>query len=126
MGVQIAIDDFGVGYSSLSYLSHFPIDTLKIDQLFIRMLAKDESYKKIVESIVMMAHGLGMGVIAEGVETQEQIDALKILNCEWAQGYCIAAPAGNDALAALLAETLAGENKFSNRLVNSEKAETSE
>ena len=126
MGVRISIDDFGVGYSSLSYLSHFPIDTLKIDQLFIRMLAKDDSYKKIVESIVMMAHGLGMGVIAEGVETQEQIDALKSLNCEWAQGYCIAAPAGNDALAALLAETLAGENKFSNRLVNSAKVQASE
>ena len=116
LGVQIQIDDFGVGYSSLSYLSHFPADTLKIDKSFISNMTSDESIKKIVESIVQLANGLGMNVIAEGVETNQQIEVLRKLGCVLAQGYKIAIPTGYEALSLMLAKTMAGENQFANRL----------
>jgi diguanylate cyclase (GGDEF)-like protein/PAS domain S-box-containing protein len=87
--VQLSIDDFGIGYSSLSYLSRFPINTLKIDQSFIKRLEQDENLG-IVRAIVTLAHTLGMDVVAEGIETQDQLNHLKQLNCEFAQGYLFA------------------------------------
>jgi diguanylate cyclase (GGDEF)-like protein/PAS domain S-box-containing protein len=96
LGVQIEIDDFGIGYSSLSYLSHFPINALKIDRSFISRMVNNGSHLKIVQAIVMLAHGLGMNVTAEGVEDEHQLSVIKSLGCELAQGYLVSKPAEKD------------------------------
>jgi EAL domain-containing protein (putative c-di-GMP-specific phosphodiesterase class I) len=87
MGVHISIDDFGTGYSSLSYLKRFPIDTLKIDQSFIQDMENDQNDRKIVDAIISMAHGLGMKVIAEGVEKAWHLEYLRSRGCDFAQGF---------------------------------------
>ena len=93
MGVSIALDDFGVGYSSLSYLRRLPIDTLKLDRTFLADLdGAGNGHGSIVQPIVALAHGLGMSVVAEGVETRAQADKLRSLGCDRAQGHGIAAP----------------------------------
>jgi EAL domain-containing protein (putative c-di-GMP-specific phosphodiesterase class I) len=91
MKVKVSIDDFGTGYSSLSYLKNLPIDTLKIDRSFIRNL-EDASDISIVKAIIMMGQGLGVKVVAEGVETREQLQLLKEMDCEYAQGFYIDRP----------------------------------
>jgi diguanylate cyclase (GGDEF)-like protein/PAS domain S-box-containing protein len=92
LGVQTQIDDFGVGYSSLNYLSQFHVDALKIDQTFISEMNEDNNRLKIVQAIVKLTEQLGVNVIAEGVETDLQMEQLKGLGCEFGQGYLIAAP----------------------------------
>jgi EAL domain-containing protein (putative c-di-GMP-specific phosphodiesterase class I) len=92
LGIEINIDDFGTGYSNLNYLMKLPISTLKIDRSFISPIESNGSNSEIVRTIVMLARNLGKKVIAEGVETQAQLDELKKLNCEGAQGYYFAAP----------------------------------
>lgn len=92
LGVQIQIDDFGVGYSSLSYLSNFPINALKIDQSFVNLMTANGNQSKIIQAIIMLAHGLGIEVIAEGVETDGQLQQLRNLGCTYAQGYLISKP----------------------------------
>ncbi len=87
IGVRISIDDFGTGYSSLSYLRQFPLDTLKIDKSFIQSLPGEKNDEQIVEAIVAIAHGLNLGVIAEGVETRDQEAFLARLGCQEVQGY---------------------------------------
>ncbi|OGO65432.1 MAG: hypothetical protein A2030_09575 [Chloroflexi bacterium RBG_19FT_COMBO_50_10] len=92
-GIQVQIDDFGVGYSSLNYLSHNSIKVLKIDRSFISKIPKDPDYLKIVQAIITLTHGLGLTVVAEGVETKEQLAQLNILDCEFIQGKLISMPA---------------------------------
>lgn len=86
-GVQVAIDDFGTGYSSMAYLQMFHIDYLKIDQSFIRDITSNAAHRTIAETMILMAHKLGLKAIAEGVETQEQLDLLKAAGCDYAQGF---------------------------------------
>ena len=92
LGVRLSIDDFGTGYSSLSYLNRFPVDTLKIDRSFVTRLSEADENLQIVKTIVTLAGNLGMEVIAEGVETEDQLDQLKALKCQYAQGYLFAEP----------------------------------
>ena len=87
MGVRIAVDDFGTGYSSLAYIKNLPIDVLKIDQSFVRDMLSDRSDAAIVEAIVQMGHALELELIAEGVESAEQAEALKAQGCRLMQGY---------------------------------------
>ncbi|WP_332853912.1 EAL domain-containing protein [Duganella sp. S19_KUP01_CR8] len=91
-GIQVALDDFGTGYSSLSYLKKFDIDYLKIDRSFTRNLAPDSSDMALSDAIIVMAHKLGLRVIAEGVETPEQRDLLAAAGCDYGQGYLFARP----------------------------------
>jgi len=92
LGVKVSMDDFGTGYSSLSYLRNLPIDTLKIDQSFIKHLHDDPSNIAIVKAIITMGQGLAVSIVAEGVETHEQMNILRDLDCHYAQGYYIQKP----------------------------------
>ena len=87
MGVRLAIDDFGTGYSSLSYLKQFAIDTLKIDRSFIKGITNDPDDATIVSAIIGMARGLGQRIVAEGIETAEQLAFLRIQGCHEGQGF---------------------------------------
>ena len=103
LGVLLSVDDFGTGYSSLSRLRRIPVDTLKIDRAFISHMDIDSESREIVRIIIMLAHNLGLRVVAEGTETEEQINLLKQLNCEMAQGYFFSRPADGQAMLKLLA-----------------------
>jgi HAMP domain-containing protein len=92
LGVQLALDDFGTGYSSLAYFRNLPVDTIKIDQSFVRDMLHDPSDLGIVDSVIRLADAFNRPVIAEGVETLEHGAVLLILGCEWAQGYGISRP----------------------------------
>jgi diguanylate cyclase (GGDEF)-like protein len=92
MGVRIALDDFGTGYSSLSYLRRFPFDKIKIDKSFVQGQSNDQGVRVILESILGMCHNLGLGVVAEGVETQQQLAMLRQNGCSELQGYLLGKP----------------------------------
>jgi Amt family ammonium transporter len=106
IGVQIAIDDFGTGYSSLSYLRRMPIDHLKIDRSFIRGLENTKENDQIVRSIITLARSLGLSVIAEGVENRDQLDRLRTLDCDKAQGFMFSRPVDKDQAFTLLCSSL--------------------
>lgn len=92
MGVEVAIDDFGTGYSALSYLNHLPIDVVKIDRGFVAGLGVSEVDTLLVDAVIRVAHALDLRVVAEGVETERQLNALRELGCDAAQGYLLARP----------------------------------
>jgi EAL domain-containing protein (putative c-di-GMP-specific phosphodiesterase class I) len=102
LGVKLCIDDFGTGYSSLSRLYYFPTQTLKIDRSFVSGMNQSVGQAKIAEAIIDLAHHLGMDVVAEGVETAEQLTTLKNWGCEYAQGYWIARPAAQEEIETVL------------------------
>ena len=92
LGVLLAIDDFGTGYSSLSYLQRFPLDILKVDRMFVQELDSDSGGREIVSAVVSLAHALGLEVVAEGVETERQLEILQALECDFAQGFLFSRP----------------------------------
>lgn len=105
IGVKLSMDDFGTGYSSLTYLRLFPIDIVKVDRSFVNKLGTDSRDASIVEMVVTLAHGLDIDVVAEGVETREQLDALAGMRCQFAQGYLFARPQPAPQASALLARS---------------------
>jgi len=112
MGLHLAIDDFGTGYSSLSALQQFPIGSLKIDQSFVRDAATDPNDATLVRTIVEMGRSLGMDVVAEGVETPEQLAYLRGVNCHYGQGRIFGEPCTAEALGALLLAQESGRPPF--------------
>ena len=105
IGARISIDDFGTGYSSLSRLPRFPVDILKIDRSFIAEMNRDHESREFVRLIIMLAHTVGLKVVAEGAETKEQINALRDLGCEMAQGYFYSPPVSPEVAFGLLARS---------------------
>jgi len=103
-GVRLAIDDFGTGYSSLNYLRRLPFDTLKIDRSFILNIGNDSDNCEILKVIVMLARNLALDVVAEGLETAEQVRHLQSLNCEFGQGYIFSKPKDEESIGRFLAD----------------------
>ncbi|MES9947410.1 MAG: EAL domain-containing protein [Candidatus Thiodiazotropha sp.] len=103
-GIGLAMDDFGTGYSSLNYLRKYPFDVLKVDRSFINDLTVDPADCELVSASILMAHGLGLEVVAEGVETEDQLQQLRDMQCEYAQGYLFSRPINVDAFTDLLQE----------------------
>jgi EAL domain-containing protein (putative c-di-GMP-specific phosphodiesterase class I) len=104
MGVEIAVDDFGTGYSSLSYISRLPINTLKIDRAFIMNMTSKPDDLSIVSTIISLGHSLELKVVAEGVETEEQANLLRLLKCDEFQGYLFSRPVPAEQIEILLQE----------------------
>lgn len=113
LGVHLQIDDFGTGYSSLGYLQHFPIQTIKIDRSFITQMHQTGRNSELVKTMLLMAHDLGMDAIAEGVETEEQLNELKRLRCKYVQGYLFSRPLDAAAAARFLIQKTAEDKKRS-------------
>ncbi len=112
MGLHLAIDDFGTGYSSLSALQQFPISTLKIDQSFVRDVAIDRDDAAIVDAIIQMAHSLRLEVVAEGVESEAQLEFLRRHGCDYAQGHLFGDPVTSEEFCELLLAESAGTGKY--------------
>ena len=105
LGVRFTLDDFGTGYSSLAYLSGLPINGLKVDRSFVRTLGEDQRSRAIITAIVRMAQALDIEVTAEGVETTMQLEALRALDCQLAQGFHFHRPLPPEAVSSLLEQT---------------------
>ncbi|RLA01766.1 MAG: GGDEF-domain containing protein, partial [Gammaproteobacteria bacterium] len=102
LGLSISIDDYGTGYSTLSYIKKFPVDTLKIDMSFIQNLVENAGDRAIVSSTIILAHNLGLSVVAEGVEDTQQLELLQNLDCDEIQGYYFSRPLPADEFSKLL------------------------
>jgi len=102
MGLRMALDDFGTGYSSLAYLSRLPVDTLKIDRSFVHGATEHASHTSIISAIISLAEALRLKVVAEGVETEQQAQLLRLLRCDQAQGFLFSRPLPASQLEALL------------------------
>ncbi|MEW6473381.1 MAG: EAL domain-containing protein [Actinomycetota bacterium] len=109
LGVRLAIDDFGTGYSSLGYLRRFPVDIVKLDRAFVAGLGSDSAADAITAAVINLGHALGLSVIAEGVENEEQLTVLRALRCDRAQGYLWSAPQSPEALSQWMAAKPSGE-----------------
>jgi diguanylate cyclase (GGDEF)-like protein/PAS domain S-box-containing protein len=112
LGVRLAIDDFGTGYSSLGYLRRFPVDIVKLDRAFVAGLGSDTAADAIAAAVINLGHALGLSVIAEGVETEEQLTVLRALRCDRAQGYLWSAPQAPEALVEWMAAEPSGRLKL--------------
>ena len=112
LGINLSIDDFGTGYSSMAYLKRFPIHTLKIDRSFIQGISENVDDAAIVEATIALAHALNLTVIAEGVETLEQLQFLEARQCEAVQGYYFSRPVPADQIPPLLSENESTSPKF--------------
>ena len=102
LGVQLSIDDFGVGYSSLSYLHRFPINVLKIDRSFVDKMLETKERKDVIISIVGLARSLNLEIIAEGAEDEAQVEELQRLGCDYVQGYAFYRPMDSESISRLL------------------------
>ena len=112
IGIELAIDDFGTGFSSMSYLKQFPVHRLKIDQTFVRDIIANKEDASITKAIIMLGHSFGLRVVAEGVETREQLEFLRLTDCDEIQGYYFSRPLEADAFAEFLAgHSVAAETK---------------
>lgn len=107
IGVGLALDDFGTGFSSMNYLKQFPLDRLKIDQSFVRDILTSEEDGSITKAIIQLGHSLGLKVIAEGVESERQLEFLRESGCDEAQGYYFSRPIPAEELAAMLRAEMA-------------------
>ena len=116
LGAKLAIDDFGTGYSSLSYLKQFPVDRLKLDQSFVRQMTTNHSDAVIARATINLGHSLGLEVIAEGVETEDQYEYLRAEGCDVVQGYLFGKPMAPDDLAAVLRYSGPGGSVAAGRL----------
>jgi len=126
MGVHLSVDDFGTGYSSLSYLRHLPVHSLKIDKSFILNMIGDRSTQAIVASTIYLAHRLGLGVVAEGVETEEQISLLSTLGCNKVQGFLLSRGEPPDIIAHLLSDNAPIKEQQIKSALQSSSNETSQ
>lgn len=109
LGVQIVLDDFGTGYSSLSYLRSFPFDAVKIDRCFISDLGASTTSNVIVQAVILIADGLGISTVAEGIETDQQLQFLKVLGCKEVQGFKLSKPVPAAEVPALINERMLTE-----------------
>ena len=114
LGVRIALDDFGTGYSSLSYMKRFPIDALKIDQSFVRDMTSDSDDASIVSAVIDMGRSLNMRVVAEGIQTRDQLQFLKARHCPEGQGFYFAPPVPAEQLTGLLSEGIVRKSFLAN------------
>jgi len=115
LGVHLALDDFGTGYSSFAYLSRFPIDALKIDQSFVRHIVTQREAALIAVSIIDLAHNMGLRVVAEGIETREQLDYLSARDCDEMQGYLFSRPVDAATFGAMVPGGVGGPAKFTDK-----------
>ena len=123
LGIRVSLDDFGTGYSSLSYLKQLPIDTVKLDQSFVRDATTDPNDAATIMAIITLAHNLKLRVIAEGIETPEQLSLLRLLRCDEGQGYLFGRPMPSETA---LAATPLGPRRKVHVLADSEARDPSE